>query len=181
MAFPDELLELYPDAKFILTNRPAEKWLISMSKTVCQISGGLSWYTPIARQIPSHPFNRFKTQFDMLSAATAYMFSGNDFVYMCDPANRDVTLKWYNDWNARIRKTIPKNQLLVFRTGEHGYEELAKFLNVPLPDEPYPSTNSAAAFMKYLDLRLFILFPAKAVGLYVVSYLYGTNRQNEYV
>ncbi len=44
MAFPDELLELHPDAKFILTVRPAEEWLASMSKTICQMSGGLSWY-----------------------------------------------------------------------------------------------------------------------------------------
>jgi hypothetical protein len=153
MAFPDELLELHPDAKFILTVRPAEEWLASMSKTVCQMSGGLTWYMPLASQIPIFPFNRFKTQFDMSNAVvTAHMFSGNDFVDMCDPANRVATLKWYDDWYARIRKTIPKEQLLVFHTGDHEYEELAKFLKVSLPEEPYPSTNSTATFMKYLFL-----------------------------
>ncbi len=152
MAFPDELLELYPDAKFILTVRPAEEWLASLSQTVCHATGGLGWYMPITRQIPFHPFNRFKSQFYMTVATTSYMYSGNDFMHMCDPANRDATLKWYNDWNARIRKTIPKKQLLVFRIGEHGYKELAKFLKVPLPEEPYPSTNSTAEFMKILDV-----------------------------
>jgi hypothetical protein len=166
MAFPDELLELHPDAKFILTVRPAEEWLASMSRTVCHVCGGLSWYMPITREIPIFPFNRFKTQFDMSNAVTAHMYSGYDFVDMCDPANRDATLKWYNDWNARIRKIIPKEQLLVFRTGEHGYKELAEFLEVPLPEEPYPSTNSTAELTKIL-----VMLRNTAIFVIIVSIL----------
>ena len=174
MAFPDELFELHPDAKFILTVRPAEEWLASMSRTVCHVCGGLGWYMPITRQIPFHPFNRFKTQVDMLNAVTARMYSGYDFVDMCNPANRDATLKWYNDWNARIQKTIPKEQLLVFRIGEHGYKELADFLKVPLPEEPYPSTNSTAELTKILvmlrNAAIFVII-VSILSLVLLAYL----------
>ncbi len=164
MSFPDELLEIYPDAKFVLTVRPAEKWHASISNTVCHMR--LNWYSPVIRQIPFHPFARFKTQYKMLNAVTENIYSGNDFSFLCDPANRDTTLKWYNDWNIRIQKTIPKDQLLVFRTGEHGYKELATFLNVPVPDEPYPSSNSSAEFGKAK-----IVFSLAAVFMIFVSAL----------
>ena len=138
------------------------------------MSGNLTWYMPIASQIPFHPFNLFNAQFDMSNAVTAHMFSGNDFVYMCDPANRDATLKWYDDWNARIQKTIPKEQLLVFRIGEHGYKELADFLKVPLPEEPYPSTNSTAELTKILvmlrNAAIFVII-VSILSLVLLAYL----------
>lgn len=150
-AFGEELLQIYPDAKFVLSIRPAEKWYASMSSTICNI-GYRSWYFPVLWQLPIFPFNRFKSQIETADAVIEKVFDGHDFVYMCDPANREVTLKWYDEWNLRIQKMIPKKQLLVFQTGEHGYKELAPFLNVPVPDEPYPSTNSGKEIKFLLSL-----------------------------
>jgi hypothetical protein len=37
-AFPEELLAAFPDAKFILTTRPAVKWFKSINATICRFS-----------------------------------------------------------------------------------------------------------------------------------------------
>lgn len=156
IAFPKELLKTYPDAKFILTFRPAQKWYRSMSNTICNIAGHDNWYMPIVHKIPLFPFNRFKIQLSMLNAVTRYAFDGNDFGYMCDPNNAEATMKWYEDWNAKMVKIIPKKQLLVFETGKDSYEELASFLKVPIPEEPYPSSNSTRS-MKFIILGMKIV------------------------
>ena len=78
----------------------------------------------------------------MMNDVTRYVNENKDYISMCDPANSDDTMQWYDNWNAKIMKIIPNDQLLVFNTGKDGYEELASFLNVPVPKEPYPSINS---------------------------------------
>ncbi|KAI9492807.1 P-loop containing nucleoside triphosphate hydrolase protein [Zychaea mexicana] len=43
--------------------------------------------------------------------------------------------------NKRIQETIPADSLLVMQVGE-GWNRLCQFLNKPVPDIPYPRTNS---------------------------------------
>ena len=49
---------------------------------------------------------------------------------------------------TKVRASVPSRQLLVFETGKHGYQELARFLGVPEPPKgtPYPRTNAKADF-----------------------------------
>ena len=152
-AFPMELLNAYPDAKFILTVRSPKKWYQSVSNTICNIAGRDNWFMPIVRKIPIFPFNRFKAQAPMVNEVNRYAFDGKDFGYMCDPNNAEDTMKLYEDWNAKIKKMIPRNQLLVFETGKDSYKELASFLKVPVPDEPYPNSNSTKE-MKLIIFRM---------------------------
>jgi len=141
IAFPEQLLKLYPDAKFILTIRPAQKWYTSMTKTICNVANE-EWYGKIIRKIPLFPFSRFGPQFRMFNAVNRYAFDDHDFIFMCHPDNSKLVMDWYDDWNAKMEKIIPKEQLLIFNTGQDSYNELASFLNVPVPDEPYPRSNS---------------------------------------
>ena len=52
----------------------------------------------------------------------------------------------FKAWDAKVRASVPSHQLLVFETGKHGYKELAHFLGVKEPAEPYPRTNSRSEF-----------------------------------
>ena len=156
MAFPRELLEIYPDAKFILTVRPTEQWYSSISKSIClngNFAGKRNAYMPIVRQIPLFPYNRFKTQWHMMNAVSKMVFDGNDMEYLCDPVNSKETMQWYEDWQNQVVDIIPKDQLLLFQTGKDGYKELANFLNVPVPDEPYPSSNDSKS-MRAMHMKL---------------------------
>ena len=58
----------------------------------------------------------------------------------------------FKAWDAKVRASVPSRQLLVFETGKHGYKELAHFLGVKEPAEPYPRTNSRSEFAAVIDL-----------------------------
>jgi hypothetical protein len=49
--------------------------------------------------------------------------------------------------NEEIRREVPAERLLVFSVSE-GWEPLCGFLGVPVPDVPFPKTNSVAEFRK---------------------------------
>jgi hypothetical protein len=47
-----------------------------------------------------------------------------------------------------VRATVPADRLLVFDVAQ-GWEPLCAFLGVPVPDEPFPHVNDAAAFRRW--------------------------------
>ena len=59
-------------------------------------------------------------------------------------AGKDETIKYYHDWVEHVKRTVPPNRLLVFES-KQGWEPLCKFLNVPIPEEPYPYINDSGA------------------------------------
>ena len=61
----------------------------------------------------------------------------------------------------RIRALVPKDQLLEMDLSE-GWEPLCKFLGMPVPDEPFPRTNDAAAADSYATRVLL-----KVLGVWV--------------
>jgi len=52
---------------------------------------------------------------------------------------------FYNEWVKDIRDSVPEDRLLLFNVKE-GWAPLCKFLNVPIPNEPFPKVNSTANF-----------------------------------
>ena len=52
--------------------------------------------------------------------------------------------------NEEVKRTVPKERLLVIEPGS-GWQPLCEFLGVPVPNEPYPSTNSREELSKGLN------------------------------
>ena len=50
----------------------------------------------------------------------------------------------YDGHNDEVKALIPKEQLLVYDVRE-GWEPLCKFLDVAVPDEPFPRLNDSQA------------------------------------
>ena len=71
-------------------------------------------------------------------------------------------MKAFKAWDAKVKATVPADQLLIFETGKHGYKELAAFLGVKEPTTPYPHTNSTAEFT-------FVLFIFRFLALLTVG------------
>ena len=46
----------------------------------------------------------------------------------------------YEEWNAEVIRTIPKDQLLVFNP-KQGWQPLCSFLGITVPDQPFPKVN----------------------------------------
>lgn len=59
--------------------------------------------------------------------------------------DKDYVIEVFNSHNQRVIEEVPKDQLLVFEAAE-GWEPLCQFIDVPIPDEPYPRVNSTEEF-----------------------------------
>jgi hypothetical protein len=54
--------------------------------------------------------------------------------------------------NQAVRDTIDPTRLLVFDVRE-GWGPLCRFLEVPVPDEPFPRLNDTATFQAMMRMR----------------------------
>jgi hypothetical protein len=144
-AFWRQLLDYYPAAKAILTERDPDRWYDSMRKTVYELNGGGSdnELAEVARQqIPSvHAMHRFNRRLIWDG------FFGGRF------ADREYALRAYAEHNAAVRREVPPDRLLIFKVTE-GWEPLCHFLGVPVPDEPFPRLNDQEAFWGQVRHRL---------------------------
>lgn len=60
-------------------------------------------------------------------------------------ADKDHAIATYHAREAEVRATIAPGRLLVFDVAE-GWEPLCAFLQVPVPDRPFPRTNNRDDF-----------------------------------
>lgn len=124
-----ELTTHYPDAKILLTLRSAESWYESISKTILQVINNLT---------------------DPQSIGLKMISEG---VFDNRLHDRDYAIDIFEKHNAQVRETIPAERLLVFNIGD-GWEPLCKFLEKPIPDTPYPKSNTGEEFHEFFDKRL---------------------------
>lgn len=133
--FYAELAERYPDAKVILSKRDPERWYESMRETILK-SMAMTGLDSVGAIPHDHPM-RFGG-----SIITQQTFGG-DF-------GRENVIAAFERHNADVARRIPPERLLVFEAAQ-GWEPLCAFLGVPVPDEPFPRTNSTDDFWKHVD------------------------------
>lgn len=133
--FYAELAERYPDAKVILSKRDPERWYESMSETILKSMAMMGLDSVDA--IPEDSPMRFGAHI-----ITRQTFGGN--------FGKDNVIAAFERHNAEVQRRIPPERLLVFEARE-GWEPLCAFLGVPVPDEPFPRTNSKGDFWTHAD------------------------------
>ena len=116
-----ELLAAYPEAKAILTWRPADEWWSSYERSIGAVMAD-----------SADP--------DSLGVALIadQLFGGR-------PLDRDHVVGIYEAHVAEVLATVPADRLLVHKLGD-GWPPLCAHLGVPVPNRPYPHRNSAADF-----------------------------------
>lgn len=89
--------------------------------------------------------------------------------------------KGFLDHYERIRNATPKDRLLEWEITQ-GWEPLCKFLNLPVPDEPFPRANDSDNFVKihagmwYFGVGKMVLkISAVAVPVVAVGLAYWKN------
>ena len=127
-AYYRELADHYPDAKVILTVRDADRWYESTQATIFT---GRQADTELAERTDDWGRMVFK----LINQDT---FGGNT-------RDRDHCIAVYRAHNEAVKRTIPPERLLVYEVGE-GWEPLAAFLGVPVPDAPFPQANTTEEF-----------------------------------
>jgi len=122
-----ELIEVYPSAKFVLTQRDPENWADSFGATIYKLLAGREQGPP-----------EMKAWLEMADGVIAK--SG-----FPDGLDRDGLIRAFVAHNEAVKATIPASQLLVYEVKE-GWGPLCEFLHAPVPTEPFPRTNHRAEF-----------------------------------
>ena len=117
-AFWAELREVFPDALVVLSTRPAEDWYRSAASTIFQLDTDSSPFTDLDRE--------------------RFGFGGryND---------AEAMIGAYERHNASVRSAVPPDHFLEWTVGD-GWEPLCARLELPVPDEAFPWTNTTKAF-----------------------------------
>jgi hypothetical protein len=133
--FVDELLEAYPNAKVIVTNRDVDSWARSMEDTFFTIT---KWKTmPLLKRWDTVFWGPYQ---DILSTIMSQWGNGN-------PDSRDDLKKYYLKHYEDIRSKVPKDRLLELQLG-NGWEPLCGFLGKKVPEGEYPRVNDAKHTVK---------------------------------
>lgn len=173
-AFPDELYNQYPDAKFILTIRNSEKWYQSIQTTICWFHLPNNYALKILKTLPIFPFTRLREQGIMMKPLIKNKIGNKEGLEMsnwCNPINKQKVITLFEKHNAHVKDLIPDDQLLIFETGKNTYEDLATFLDVATPTSSYPHSNSNEEFHKIKMGMSIAAVVVCCVGLLAVFFL----------
>jgi hypothetical protein len=121
-----ELSQVFPDAKFILTERAPEAWYKSISQTIFPL---------LQRDAPPGPMGDTLRMNRHLIGENVF---GGDY-------SKDNVIAAYERHNARVKASLPAERLLIWDSPQ-GWEPLCAFLGVPVPATPFPKTNSTEEF-----------------------------------
>jgi hypothetical protein len=137
--FYRELIDAYPDAKVLLSVRDGDSWARSMRDTIWGIFYGdvLMTHLSYARAAVDPKWRGYiDMMIGMWDRSGLMQGAGTTAEYMAAAAER------YAD---EVKQNVPSDRLLVWSVTE-GWEPLCEFLEVPVPDTPFPHLNDAKEF-----------------------------------
>lgn len=115
-----EIADHYPNAKVILTTRDPDRWFDSVSATIFA-----PWMQNAYLGTPAHDLMR-RTIFEPIGG---------------DVSDRAFLTDWYMRRNQAVVDAIAPERLLRFDPRD-GWEAICRFLDVPVPEMPYPAVNT---------------------------------------
>lgn len=129
-AYWEQLAARHPDALILLSVRESgEKWFQSASDTIF----------PGVAGSPDGPWK------DMVNELIVNTFANGDLT------DKDACIAAYEAHNDYVRKTADPARLLEWQATD-GWEPICERLGVPVPDAPFPHTNSTEDFRKMRGL-----------------------------
>mmetsp|Transcript_68890 Transcript_68890/g.213074 ORF Transcript_68890/g.213074 Transcript_68890/m.213074 type:complete len:170 (+) Transcript_68890:144-653(+) len=122
--FYQELMQLFPEAKVVLTVRSsAEEWYESSR---------VMWRALLFLRSDCGDILFGRTPFACNMCAESH-----------DPQMRQACVDTYEWHIQRVKASVPAGRLLVFNVSD-GWAPLCEFLGVPVPDAPFPHRNRAS-------------------------------------
>ena len=126
--FWKELMALYPEAKVILTHRDPQAWYKSIHGTI---------YRLLSSNSPGLASDQLTMAKDLILNRTFNNKLGD----------KDYAIDVFKKHNDEVINTVPSERLLVFDVRE-GWQPLCNFLDLPIPDQEFPKTNSSEEMME---------------------------------
>ncbi len=128
-----ELMDMYPNAKVLLTHRDSKSWYKSIHNTI---------YRLLTAKSPDMPSGQVTMAKRIVMDNT---FDGR-------LGEEDYAIEVFEKHNALVKATVPAERLLVFDVRE-GWQPLCDFLEVPVPDEPFPNTNTTQELIDHFKKK----------------------------
>jgi Sulfotransferase domain len=130
-AFWPEISAAFPDALIVLSVRDPDSWWKSAHNTIF-----FPLNDALAKPVGEDPWA------DMIRAIFAARFTGD---IDDERAMKDA----FAAWNERVRREADASRLVEWQASD-GWGPLCAALGVPVPDEPFPVTNTTAEFREML-------------------------------
>ncbi len=157
--FHRELRAAYPDAKLLLSVRPADAWARSMTETIAGLFYGDSLMHDLstARTRVDESWKSYlELMAEMWDRSGLLPRGGADEAYLADAFER---------YNAQVQDEF--DDVVVWSPAD-GWEPICGLLDLPVPDAPFPRVNDSAMFAeRIVDSALAVLNASRAepVGL----------------
>jgi len=123
-----EIAAHYSDAKVLLSVRDPEAWYTSVINTI---------YQPMKSAAPDHAPELVRLQSEMVRKSILIETFDNRF------EDKAHAIEVFKRHNQEVRDSVDPARLLEFDVRE-GWAPLCRFLDVPIPDEPFPRLNDTA-------------------------------------
>jgi hypothetical protein len=138
--FYRELADFYPDAKVLLSVRDAEGWERSMRQTIW----GLFYGDMLIRELAAARCRvdaKWRGYMEMMEE----MWEKSGLISHGSDTTSESMRSAMERFNQEVQDTIPSDRLLVWSVGD-GWEPLCEFLELPVPDTPFPHLNDSRVF-----------------------------------
>jgi hypothetical protein len=140
-----QLLEKYPDAKFVHTERDADSWYESAAGTI--FAPALPMIRELRKALDSTDGS---TNWDRLRAIRFSGQSVREELFRGQTMDKSSAINIYKEHNKNVIATIPSDRILVFKIAD-GWEPLCDFLEVEIPREPFPHNNKRESFAESME------------------------------
>jgi hypothetical protein len=140
--FYKELVEFYPDAKVLLSLRDSDAWVRSMRDTIWGIFYGdmLMRDLSTARGRVDPKWRGYIEMMEGMWQQSGLISDGADTT---DESMAGAMERFQEE----VQANVPAERLLVWSVSD-GWEPLCEFLEVPVPDTPFPHLNDSKEFVE---------------------------------
>ena len=157
-AYWEELYQYYPESKVILSARDEERWYGSVIGTIYQVSAAVpKWMMLVIPHV--------RMVKEMIDTTIWNGIFGGRF------EDKAHAIQIYRENAERVKRVVAPDRLLICEAKD-GWEPLCAFLNVPVPETPYPHVNEAAEMKRNLKmLRALRWVPHVLLAAVVAAYI----------
>jgi hypothetical protein len=157
--FYGELIDVYPQAKVLLSVRDAVAWERSFRDTIWTMCHGTTLMPRLsAARAEVDP------RWQHYLALVERMFWGPQGTFAAGHAEPAQMIEQMTRHNDEVRRVVPAERLLVWEVTD-GWGPLCEFLDVPVPATPLPHANERDAFVeRVIDASLDALQAWRASG-----------------
>lgn len=137
----EEMAELWPDAKILLSVREPEAWYRSCLDSIYQAN-------KLALGGDLDPDSEHEINHDVARYIRELIWVGT-FQDRFD--DKDFALEVFDAHNENVKRKVDPDRLLVYEI-KQGWGPLCEFLQVPVPDTPLPHLNDTNTFRETFGL-----------------------------